>query len=342
MKKHVISVIMIIISLMFSVQAEKRTIIPLPEILKPDAINADKDNIYIIEKSKIHIFSLKNRSVIKTFGKSGEGPGEFKINPQVSDIQIKVIVLDDKLFIHNRRKFFYFSKEGSYISEHRLKKLFLDLIPTNKGYIGYGFKDRSFSLGLYNKDLEEKKEIFKKSVNNPKGKRTLKENKIKILHSPGFRFVVNDGKIYILNKSKFIISKYNMKGNKLQPVKINYENRKLTAKDKNTLLNYYKNHPFWRRKWKRVKKRMDISEFYPAIRTFFIDSHNIYIVTYKIINGQTEIFIINKKTGKYRSNSSLIVYKNPLYTYPFLIKNNKLYQLSINDEEEVELQISGI
>ena len=49
------------------------------ELLKPNRIYLDQDRIYITERTKVFVYSLKDYKLINTFGKQGEGPGEFKI-----------------------------------------------------------------------------------------------------------------------------------------------------------------------------------------------------------------------------------------------------------------------
>ena len=51
--------------------------IALPDLLKPQAFEVDSQHLYIIEGHRIHVFSLGNWKKVNSFGRRGEGPGEF-------------------------------------------------------------------------------------------------------------------------------------------------------------------------------------------------------------------------------------------------------------------------
>ena len=62
--------------------AEKAAV--LPELSDPASFHIDGERIYIVERTTIHIYSSKDYTLIKKFGKRGEGPGEFRTGQESS------------------------------------------------------------------------------------------------------------------------------------------------------------------------------------------------------------------------------------------------------------------
>jgi hypothetical protein len=69
-------------------------VVELPDILKPHLIVADKDQLFIVEDTSILVYSLKDFSLLKKFGKRGEGPGELKQFISGIDIQPDFILVN--------------------------------------------------------------------------------------------------------------------------------------------------------------------------------------------------------------------------------------------------------
>jgi hypothetical protein len=61
--------------------AHGKKIAQLVELSRPQLMEVENDKLFVTEGVNIYIYSLKNFSLIKKFGKDGEGPREFKINP---------------------------------------------------------------------------------------------------------------------------------------------------------------------------------------------------------------------------------------------------------------------
>ena len=92
--------------------AEKVTV--FKELLKPSRIYLDHDRIFITERTKVNIYSLKDYKLIGTFGQKGEGPGEFRI-------PFYIHPLKDRLMIDTPGKISYFTKDGKLIGEVKSK-----------------------------------------------------------------------------------------------------------------------------------------------------------------------------------------------------------------------------
>ena len=112
MRKIVIIIIMILILLVTWVQGEKIGV--LSEVLKPVSIEVSGDRLYVVEGATFYVYSLKDLGLITKFGKKGEGPGELKVTPLVSN---SISALNDQLFVEGLSKVIYFSKDGRLLKE---------------------------------------------------------------------------------------------------------------------------------------------------------------------------------------------------------------------------------
>ena len=97
-------------------------VVPFPDLLKPEAIAVDNEYIYITEGASVHIYSLKDFTLKKKFGKPGEGPQEFKLFPGVA---LRLTVLPDYLLLESMGKLSYYTKEGNFKKEIQLETHFL-------------------------------------------------------------------------------------------------------------------------------------------------------------------------------------------------------------------------
>ena len=76
MKSRLLILLMLITSI-FSLNLKGEKVCNLNEVMKLEQLIIDNDYAYLAEEFKIHIYSMKNKKLITSFGKKGEGPGEF-------------------------------------------------------------------------------------------------------------------------------------------------------------------------------------------------------------------------------------------------------------------------
>ena len=53
----------------------------MADLVKPSMIIVKDKKLYVLEKTTISIYSIKNMKLITKLGKTGEGPGEFMARP---------------------------------------------------------------------------------------------------------------------------------------------------------------------------------------------------------------------------------------------------------------------
>jgi|GEM_PF-2856572 len=70
-------------------------VIPLPEVTRPNgSIQFSKNYLYITQKENVLIYDLKDFQFLRSFGKKGEGPGEFHLFPSILVKGGKIIMKD--------------------------------------------------------------------------------------------------------------------------------------------------------------------------------------------------------------------------------------------------------
>lgn len=87
-----------------------------PELTNPGQILVDPSskNIYISDRTTVYIYSLTDFKLKKKFGKSGEGPREFKR-------YANLFLTSDYLLVNSVSRATFFTKDGKYIREMNSK-----------------------------------------------------------------------------------------------------------------------------------------------------------------------------------------------------------------------------
>ncbi len=315
----------------FSITLNGEVIASFPDLLNPTGLVIEDDNIYITQDISIYIYSMKDFKLIKKFGKKGEGPQEFNRFAAITPLK-------DKLLINSMSKISYFTKDGEYLKEIKVKGGISFLYqPLGDKYVGRGIgvKDntRYVSINLYDKDLNKIKTLFNQEDDNQFGKGV-----IKILNSTINYMTFND-KLYIINGSDFEIKVFDKNAKEIMTIKRDYKRRKFTEEDKQMIYDEIKNSPQQRQFFDAIKKIAVFPKEWPAIAGAFERDGIIYVSTFKALNKTTYEFMIFDENGKFVHSMYIpLRFQTALRPYPLSVKNGMVYQLIENeDEEEWEL-----
>ena len=338
--KTILFVLSIALISQFNVFSMKKFI--LKDLGRPVSINVDKNQLYIIENHRIHIYSIDDFKLLKRFGKKGQGPGEFQTLPHVH------ITLDpstDKLIIGSIRKVSYFSKKGVFIKEVKGKNQALRLIYMDKDngkprFLGWSQKAYNKfnynTIVVFDYQLEKIKQIYK--VKDPfqgpgKGYNLLTKTFNYIYHKQKILIPGKDGNSIDILNTNFDLD-----------FTINIDLKPLTvSKDfKKNMIHFLKTSPDTKNVFQMISP-VRFPKYFPNVNQFFADNGKIYVMTWeKSAKGNT--FYIYDMKGKYTGKNIIpIKYETDIQTYPLSLKNGKLYQLVENDDEdEWELLVSEI
>jgi hypothetical protein len=312
-----------------------KTVVPLPELLKPANMFLDDKQIYITEGTSIFIYSLKNHNLIKKFGKEGEGPEEFKVLPQ---LQLILNVSTENIIVNSFGKVSHFTKTGVFIREEKVKGGFVFfLLPLGDKLAGQGVTQenniRYRSVNIYDQQLNKVKEIAKVEDNfqGPgQGFRVLHES---------FAHQTLGNRLYVAKDKDFVIHVYDQDGKTLSPITVSYDLIPMTQEKKDEIVEFVETDPSTKA-FSELLKPLRFPPTFPAVFTMFAADDKLYVMTWNRKDGKNEIFSFDPDGQLLETSFVPMKYQNALLPSPFAIQNGKFYQVVENeDTEEWELHI---
>ncbi|MCP4152162.1 MAG: hypothetical protein GY757_30770 [bacterium] len=328
--RRIILPILVIIWLSAGLPAESVSI-PLPELVRADSVTVDGDRVYITDRSTISIYSLKERKLLKTFGKAGEGPQAFKLLPGY--LGLKLTMMTDKIMLTSMNKVSFFAKDGTFINEKKIKDSIQAFDTLDGKYVGYGQvqgEDKLFylTINLYNPQFTVEKEIFRKEWYAQINKKFNPINAACGLNRRAL-YQTYKGKLFLEGEKDQILV-FDSTGKKLLTIEPNYAKVPFTPGHKQTFFKLIEKNV----RYLQMVKRMGLFPGNFPIRYFNVSDDRVYVLTYKRKNEKSEFYIFDIK-GKFLKKV-MVPFGDIdfLHPYPYTIKNGKLYQVLDDDEEE--------
>lgn len=307
-------------------------VVVLEGVFQPDMMAFSDKYFYVSEKTTIHIYCLKNFKPIKKFGREGEGPKEFKINPLGAPLII--VPIEDKLLINSMAKVSIYTAGGEYIKEFKVPPDQV-YIPFEDGYIYSGAavgKDGKtvMAINLANSKFEKIKDLY---LSDWEMGAAMKFE----FPVSSFAFVPQKEKIYVAaGKEGFVIDIFDKTGNKLSRIKKDYQPLKLPSDYKAKTVKWFLNHPHWKTLYNIFKSRLSFKTHYPPIFQMNGGENRLYVLTYKMKGNDRECIILDL-TGKEIKRVFLPIPE--VYGFDLLPKytfhNRVFYILKENEDEEV-------
>jgi hypothetical protein len=311
----------------------------LTQVLTPEMVEVSDNEIYVVEGSSIFMYSHKDLSFIRKFGKNGEGPGELKANPSITNL---LFASGDSLLFVGIDKAIRFAKTGQVIKEFKIPAITNYLYPMGKNYVGIRFKainqqKPNIVVVLFNQEIAEIKELYAQEMSGG-------QNLVN-LTSDALNVSVYKDKIFIDQSPKgFVISVLDANGNQLYRVEKEYKKIKFTEEHKEMALNRIKQEKAIRTVgWDNLKNLIKIihDDYLPPIQDMTVTDERIYVKTYQK-QGDKDEFIIMDLKGNILKKVYLPAVKEPGFGNEVLgrsakfykIYKNKFYYLHENEEEE--------
>ncbi len=320
----------------------------VPGLGIPDSITLFKDRLYITDQASISIYSRQDARLIKTFGRAGEGPAEFKVSP-TDKIGLRIIFHEENILVNSWSKLSIFTKDGTFIEE---KKVILNphaqfFKPLGKKYVGYNRESRDnvnyFFVNFYDPfTLQKEKEIRRM-------KSYVTGNTIDILWFAillkndtrrGPIFQVYNDRLFLEGEDCRILV-YDRQGKELYSFSVHdYEKLEIPEDFKKEVMIYLeKRLPI---AFPRVKQNGKFPRYFP-LQSFQADDGKLYVRTFKREREKSEFYIFDLEGKLLRKVMVPFRESELLRAYPFTIAEGKIYQLIENeDTEEWELHIDKI
>lgn len=341
MVKKACVIIIVFLITAISINAASKPI-PLPDVVNPKALYFDDKQMYIVEGTTIYIYSLADFKLIRKFGKKGEGPEEFLLDPSMMGM-VFIDVSTDEILVTSMGKLSFWTKDGKFKKEKKFgNPQTRSVLPFGKNYVGKAavFTDKIYeALYLLNPELKQTKELAKVENAYQQGKGLM------VLKSMPHQEVYKD-KLYIAWENDFKIRVLDTGLKEEKVITHDIERVKVTAKDKKIIIHYLKTSPELKDHFQALQP-IRFPELFPSILGLTISGDIIYILTFKtedkgdIQNFEFLLFDIN---GKFRKSLLKPVrMMTPLLPYPYKIHKGKFYQMVDNEEKEQwELFITGL
>jgi len=325
--KKIILVLLVIIGMLFvsTGLALGKVIATLNEVLKPEFIIADNNQLYVVDGTTIYVYSLKDYKLVKKFGKRGEGPKEFmgKIS--------RIVPTKDYLLINSKGKISFYTKGGNYIKEQKVLGAMSigNFFPLQSGFVGASMEvtNKKFysTISLFDKNIKKKKILAK----FPMGTR----GKIDIFGVVNATlFYVYKNKIYAINEDGGF-SIFDDSGKTLKSIKFTKKKVVFTKSDEKEIRRLMKKE-MPAGSYERIKEMFVFPKYFPNLLTITASNDIIYLLTFKRVKGKYETYLYDC-TGKLIKQTYIAFkLKNGIAPYPFFIRNGKAYQLIENEDNE--------
>jgi hypothetical protein len=303
------------------------------EFGQPGGIYVGNGCIYVQEKTTIFVYNLKNYQFVTKFGKEGEGPGELKINPFGTPMNVEPY--NGKIYITSLGKLSIFSKTGEFIKEYKVNP--------NDSFYPFGSKYVCLSTAAkYKNGQEIVLALFLSDENLKKGKLIYKSD-FEVGANFQFSFPITpfypdtDGdKLFIIaGIHGFAIDAFNQNGEKIYRIKRDYKRIKLPSSYKDETLKWFKEAPNFKELYEFFKTRITFKDYYPPIYIMYADNGTIYVLTNKLDKDQRECIVMDLE-GNEKKRVYLPVPENygMDFSFHFTIKDNYFYKLEENIDEE--------
>lgn len=311
------------------VQGEK--IIPLQELNQPSHLLIDGNRLFINEQFAIYIYSLEDNHLIKKFGSQGEGPQEFKVSTVMN-------LFPDGLAVISAGKISYYTRDGEYIKENRTPIHFFpgarilssDLFASLKNYV-----EPQKSLWILDANFKPIIEVYREKTIHRKEE----------FFANAWFFTVGENKIFSVKESEFQVGIYDTCGKEVASISREYKRIKFSPEHKEEILKYLKSQVHSDDAYQRMIKILIFPDFLPAISNIIVSDSKIYIDTFAVDKGKSEVFVYTA-SGEFIERfflSHTPVYEGYLFFYDYNIKDGKLYQLIENENTDCwELHISAL
>jgi hypothetical protein len=309
----------------------------LTQVFKPAYMEMDQNEIIIGEGAKFYVFSTKDLTFIKKFGKKGSGPGEILDTGVIAN---PITIIKDGYFVEGLQKLVFFDKAGKLVREIRKNVNLIQTTPFGEKFvvqrIGTPKADNNnlamLELCLLDKDLN----FLKKLTQTAMGQQGRPPKLDMVPDS--INFSVYEDKLYVEESHRgFVISVFDENGKKLYEINKDFVPIKLTADDKERILEGFKKDAIISQQikaqggWNNYKKLIVINypKTFPLLQELNVASGKLYASTYEQKDSLDKLIIMDLK-GKILKEAFMVKTPKSSFVSRLVGKKSKLYKI-IND-----------
>ncbi len=314
----------------------------MEDLVKPAMIIVRNNKLYVLEKTTISIYSIKDMKLITKFGKSGEGPREFMARPYGPPMSMSFV--NGELVVNSINKLSYFTPDGNFLRERKaFANLVLYQVKENFVALGPSLDDKGkfrISVRLYSNNLKEITKLFHTNISvNPQDDFVLPLSAI--THNPSYEDTI----IITESNKDFVISIFNYNGERIGKIEKVFDKVSIPEKFKEDTRTWFKKFSPYKQFYENIKQFIKFKEYFPAIRDLYIADDHIHVITYKRKGDLWECLILDMKGNELKRLFVPLDRYVPFTYYAILysIENGKIYSLIEDEDEETwELYITEV
>jgi hypothetical protein len=264
--------ILILVSFLYNPLSSSTDALLLEKVMKPHALLITKKHIVVAGEKTVQLYSLKDGSFIRFFGRLGMGPGEFSSRPQI------YFQPPDTLLINSRMKLTIFNLDGTHIKDVKFPQMISKIIPLDSKYMASLFnivgekRAYSHSAALCDSRFQLIKKLDEHITPNP-------IRRIDVIFFK-WDFKVYQNKVFIIKPQNngLLINVFDHNGNSVYSINKEFEKikvpREFVQKKREEIKKAKKEY------WPLLKDTLYFPAFFPVVQNFFINDHKIYIKTW--------------------------------------------------------------
>jgi hypothetical protein len=343
--KKIIFAVVVLFFLFRIAGAEK--IAELPEVADAAAVTTDGSVLYIMEESRIHLYSLEPFRLVKSFGVRGEGPGEFNSMPYLT-------IGRDSLLIQTMGKIMTYTKTGEFLEQTKLPFVYFywyaPLLPVGDHFVGFPVTREEDSMDfvqtarIYTPEWEQLKDFFKGThplIPLPP-RRDGKQVKVNWPLIPDCVGLAVSGDKIIVGDTRrgFCLGVFDQRGNKLYEIRKEDPKLKISKEFKQATWAEMKETQLWERTrghWNYIMR-----DYFPAFTAFKVKEDKIFLTSYEQKNGRYKVIVLDLK-GQLLDEAFVFPFEPAtrrlmpygLYDFASTEKGSVFYYLVLDEEKMV-------
>ncbi len=262
----------------------------LPQVLNPFFITISAGRMYVVESDvSVRLFTIgpDGVSFVKSFGREGQGPGEY-------GFIYRVAVRPDRLDVLGVDKVGRFSFDGTFIEDVKVPVAFFKggIYPVGRGFVIRDFtfddKGRTDSVRLYDRDYRLVRELGTQTEKIPFEKLNLVSDTYSVRVSGDRIFTVRSGR-------RTTVTSYDAGGARLEEVVLPLEPVKITAAVREAIVKPMRENPDIAPRWKEYEQRLIFPDATPGLDYFDVVDGRFVTRTYRYKDYEAEFVTFDLK-----------------------------------------------
>lgn len=345
MRKISFNTVLLILILVFCVTLAAERVTTLEGLAYPQNIYVHENQVFVIDFPQVYVYDAGDYHLVKQFGRRGEGPGEFLRFARLH-FRPKFII------VQSENKLAYFSKDFKFVKEQKVPISFsrgmhiLDDVFV-VAHSANGVDDPrqlDQTINVYDRECKKIKEIFRQKYYFQITKDINMIYLPEVQRRTGIRCFVHNRKVFFEGEDGETgnIHVLDFQGNKLYTISHRFPKIEVTDQHVKEVEDFFK------MKRRRIldilkqRKQLFTPDTFPMIHYSGLHDGKIYTIPYKREKGKSPVAVFQPDGKLIRKTTVSLVKEDRFSFYPFTIKNNKVYQLVENEDDEWDLNIYSL